>query len=568
LEVALASIAPQAAQARAEVVVVDDAGPAPERRARVEHFGARYVAHTEPMGLNHARNTGVRSSTGALVVFVDDDVEVAPDWLKALLRAAGRHPDVAVFTGPIHPRLEGRSPRSCGREAPPLTALDLGAQDTTMLRYAWGTNMTIRRTALERAGPFDVTLSDGGDEQEWQERLQAGGDRQVLYVAGAALYHRRAGADAALASLMFTALARGRAARRFDAARGQAPSLLRELATLAACFGHVLRRRCPAGMTMVAHSAGRLQQALRNRRLQGPSGDGRAPSSVARARRGGVRGRSASRDGPPARPRDDFLSGESGTVGGVGAVNRRALDKLESAFEVTSGRRRRLRRAARSFPERRRVLVLGVQRPEHAALASSARRELESSRHDVQVYFSPYAGRAKFEHLNLLLGTHSLAARDWLVLVDDDVKLPRGFLDSLLFLAERFYLDLVQPAHSRSSHAAWRVTRRRRASVVRETAFVEIGPVTAFARSTFSVLLPFPPLRMGWGLDAHWAALAREHGWRCGVLDAVSVRHDAAPAGAAYSREAAVAEARTFLAHRPYLPAGEIKRTLVTHRHW
>jgi hypothetical protein len=214
------------------------------------------------------------------------------------------------------------------------------------------------------------------------------------------------------------------------------------------------------------------------------------------------------------------------------------------------------------------VLALGIERPDHADMADAARRELERSRHEVQVYFAPPAGRAKFENLNLLLANHSFSDRDWLLLVDDDVALPPGFVDNLLFLAERFALDLVQPAHWRSSHAAWRVTRRRHGSVVRETAFVEIGPVTAFARSTFPVLLPFPSLRMGWGLDAHWAALAREHGWRCGVLDAVAVRHAAAPAGAAYSREAAVAEARTFLARHPYLPAAEMQRTLITHRRW
>ena len=147
--------------------------------------------------------------------------------------------------------------------------------------------------------------------------------------------------------------------------------------------------------------------------------------------------------------------------------------------------------------------------------------------------------------------------------------LPRGFLDRFLFLAERFSLDLAQPAHRLNSHAAWPLTRRRPCSVVRETPFVEIGPVTAFARRTFSTLLPFPELRMGWGLDAHWAALAREHGWRCGVLDAVSIRHRAAPAAAAYSREAALAEARAFLAERPYLQrATRAQRTLATHRHW
>ncbi len=153
--------------------------------------------------------------------------------------------------------------------------------------------------------------------------------------------------------------------------------------------------------------------------------------------------------------------------------------------------------------------------------------------------------------------------------MDDDIVLPPGnFLDSFLFLVERFALDLAQPAHRLASHAAWRVTRRHGGDVVRETRFVEIGPLTAFARSTFSTLLPFPDLRMGWGLDLHWAALARERDWRCGVIDATPIAHRAAPAASAYSREQALAEARAFLADRPYLKAGEAQQTLVTHRRW
>jgi hypothetical protein len=73
---------------------------------------------------------------------------------------------------------------------------------------------------------------------------------------------------------------------------------------------------------------------------------------------------------------------------------------------------------------------------------------------------------------------------------------------------------------------------------------------------------------MGWGLDVHWAAVAREHGWRCGVVDAVSIRHIAAPAAASYPRREAVEEARAFLAERPYIRAAEADRTLTTHRRW
>ena len=180
--------------------------------------------------------------------------------------------------------------------------------------------------------------------------------------------------------------------------------------------------------------------------------------------------------------------------------------------------------------------------------------------------FSPPADRGKFQNLNLLIEQHPPGDRDWLLVVDDDIELPRGFLDRFLLLAEHFRFDLAQPAHRLTSHAAWRVTRRQPGSLARETRFVEIGPVTAFARSTFSTLLPFPDLRMGWGLDVHWAALAREHGWHCGVIDAVAINHRVAPAASAYSREQALAEARSFLSERPYLSASEAQQTLITHR--
>jgi GT2 family glycosyltransferase len=577
LEVALSSIAPQADDAGAEVLVIDDAGPSPVTRALVERLGARYEPHPGPLGLNVARNTGVERSRGELVVFVDDDVRVRPGWLEALLGAAREHADVDVFTGPIEPSLEGGGTwgqiHACGREGPPITSLQLGARDTDT-RYAWGANMTIRRSALRRVGPFEIALEYGGDEQEWQDRLRRDTPgARVLYVANAALEHRRAGADAQLGPLARAAYARGRASRRFDGWRGEAPSRGRELLTLGGCLGHVLRRRCPAGLVSVAHSAGRLRESLRGQPDVRSPGTSTVTVAVTNSANGSHAGE--------ADPRDDFLSGSSGAVGGVDAIRRGMRDEAVNIWELASGRRLRLDLAARRSPPRRRVLVLGVERPEHRVLAQGIRGELLRSRHRVELHFGEPGDLGKFENLNRMLAERAgeigrageedgptIPDHDWLLLIDDDILLPRGFLDRFLFLAERFSLDLAQPSHRLRSHAAWSVTRRRPFSVVRETSFVEIGPVTAFSRRTFSALLPFPPLRMGWGLDAHWAALAREHGWRCGVLDAVSIRHRAAPAASAYSRETALAEARAFLAERPYLPAGEIQRTLNSHRHW
>src|SRR5580698_9805382 len=140
LEVALSSIAPQAAELGVEVLVVDDAGPSRAARELSERLGARYEPHARPLGLNVARNTGVERSHGELVVFVDDDVRVSGGWLQALLDAAREHPRVEVFAGQIAARLEGPggwTSRSCGRERPPITTLELGAHDTDT-RFAWG----------------------------------------------------------------------------------------------------------------------------------------------------------------------------------------------------------------------------------------------------------------------------------------------------------------------------------------------------------------------------------------------------------------------------------------------
>ena len=100
----------------------------------------------------------------------------------------------------------------------------------------------------------------------------------------------------------------------------------------------------------------------------------------------------------------------------------------------------------------------------------------------------------------------------------------------------------------------------------RETTFVEIGPVTAFAPATFDALLPFPAgLQMGWGLDAHWSAVAAQEGWPIGIVDATPVGHTLRPAASTYPREEAAAEARRFLEGRDYVRREDV-RTLEEHR--
>jgi len=533
LEVTLASIVPQATRSGAEVLVISD-GPDPATAVIASAYGARLVALVAPTGLNAARNAAIDAAAGDLIVYVDDDVAAPDGWLEALLEGVRNAPDVDVFGGPIEALLEGGGPRACGREPAPISTLDFGAEDRDV-DHVWGANMAIRRGALERIGRFDERLAGRGDEEDWERRFRAAGGR-IRYLAGAGLQHRRTQSDATVRKLSRAAFALGRTAQRNDVRKGTAPTVAGELRTLAGCCWHVIRRRCAIGIVMAAHTTGRLREAL------GPV----PPVAVS---------------GQP-----DFLSGSSGQVYGLRATSAAlALDALDDAIALATLRPLLLRRAAARWP-RRRVLALAIERTGEPNVLSAARAELTRSRHELRFAATDAGDRGKFENLNQLLASNPPGDYDWLLVLDDDVTLTRGFLDAFVFLAERFGLDLAQPAHRHRSHAAWDVTRRRGTTVVRETALVEIGPVFAFRRNVFDALLPFPELRAGWGLDLHWSALAREHGWRLGVLDATPVRHGLRRIAASYDRGAAIDEAARFLADRPYTPAADAQQSRAAHR--
>jgi hypothetical protein len=294
---------------------------------------------------------------------------------------------------------------------------------------------------------------------------------------------------------------------------------------------------------------------------------------------------SAGRPGGGELDVDLLLSGESGIVGGRRQrLRARVQDALDDATLWARLVPPRLTLAARSAAEAGPVHVLGLYSGAWAGLMADAAAELGRSHRPVrfalgaldevapalasQTILSGLRGGGKFENLNALIERAPPEGAAWILVLDDDVELPRRFLDRFLFCAERFGLQLAQPALRRTSHAAWAVCRRERGSLVRLTRLVEIGPFTAFHRSVATELLPFPPLRMGWGLDLHWGGIARQRGWRLGVVDAVPIRHEARETASGYDRGLAVEELRRFLTGRPHIDRETALTVVERHRSW
>lgn len=161
----LASVMPLGA----EVIYVDSASTdgSPERAAAL---GAR-VLRVQPARPCAAagRNAGWRAATGELVLFLDGDTELHPDFVLRALLVFG-DPDVAVVWG--HRR------ESHPSQSVYVRVLDLDwiypPGDTEFC----GGDALVRRSVLERTGGFDETLI-AGEEPELCRRIRASGYRIV-----------------------------------------------------------------------------------------------------------------------------------------------------------------------------------------------------------------------------------------------------------------------------------------------------------------------------------------------------------------------------------------------------
>jgi hypothetical protein len=247
----------------------------------------------------------------------------------------------------------------------------------------------------------------------------------------------------------------------------------------------------------------------------------------------------------------DFFQSDQGRVDHH-PFRGRALGRLrDAALDLglaLSGGSRELARLAAAVPPRR-VLTVGVAAPSRPGQMEAVVSRLSDTRHEVAVSVVPMAPMSKFQNVTRALEAAPAPAHsyDWVFITDDDVGLPPGFTDRFVGLLERGGFQIAQPAHRFFSYSSYVATQRRWGSLARQTRFVEIGPLTAVRGDVIGALMPFPVSRWDWGLDVHWAQIARDRGWRIGVLDGTPIEHRQPVAGS-YDWRAAVADGEAFLA--------------------
>ena len=143
-----------------EVIVVDDGST--DDTASVAHSYAEVQYVRQPNdGAPSARNRGLRSSQGDLVLFLDADDRLLPDALAQGVAALGDHPDWAFVTGHVRLIAADGTP-----ETTPPQAHAAGDQFLALLRsnYIWTPGVVLyRRSVLDAVGPFDPAARASAD---------------------------------------------------------------------------------------------------------------------------------------------------------------------------------------------------------------------------------------------------------------------------------------------------------------------------------------------------------------------------------------------------------------------
>jgi N-acetylglucosaminyl-diphospho-decaprenol L-rhamnosyltransferase len=204
-----------------EIVVLDNAsqdGSADALRADPE---VRVIARDRRAGVAENRTILLREANGELCLLLDEDVELQPGSVEALVEALQADPDAAVAGPQLIDPDGAESP--CAWRLPGVgTALaqllflggplvtQSGGTETRAVGWVQSAAMLARRDALEAIGWYDPSFFLYSDETDLQKRLRDSGHRNLHVPTARAIHHEQLSTDDAGTARRIVQFHRGR----------------------------------------------------------------------------------------------------------------------------------------------------------------------------------------------------------------------------------------------------------------------------------------------------------------------------------------------------------------------
>jgi len=181
--------------AAAEVIVVDQSQDEATRLSVCRYQGGkvpvRYL-RGKGVGVSRAKNQGIADCTSDIIVFTDDDCQVDPGWIAALIEPLLAGTASASVGRTVSGRAEGDGDETFSVYAPG-SAMAFGPK-THPWRVGGGGNFAVLRQVLRTVGPFDERFGPGAplksaEDMDLVHRLLRAG-RRIVYVPEAVVWHR------------------------------------------------------------------------------------------------------------------------------------------------------------------------------------------------------------------------------------------------------------------------------------------------------------------------------------------------------------------------------------------
>ena len=186
--------------AQYEVIVANNAreagaaqriSEAVEDSARSFNAPIRELREPQP-GKCRAQNLAIRNSHGAVLVFFDDDVELAPDWFVVMDKFF-KEGNYSIMQGPILIPPQMKDNQEFAEALDRFRTISYvkyrGRKEINTLT---GANIAVRREVFDQIGYFNEALGPGmagiSEDVEFAKRYLAVGGR-IGYEANAAVYH-------------------------------------------------------------------------------------------------------------------------------------------------------------------------------------------------------------------------------------------------------------------------------------------------------------------------------------------------------------------------------------------
>lgn len=164
-----------------------------EEYSRREGPRCRQVREPIP-GKCRAQNRAIRQAEGSILAFFDDDLEVDPGWLEAVVNFFSAFPhDVMQGSVLMHPRdREDANLQKALKRYRTVDFIDYGYPSGTEIKTLTGGNIAVRREVFDQVGLFDERLGPGGygisEDVEFAKRVLKAG-RRIGYEPKAAVYN-------------------------------------------------------------------------------------------------------------------------------------------------------------------------------------------------------------------------------------------------------------------------------------------------------------------------------------------------------------------------------------------